>query len=243
MPSSETGLADERVSAIRSDHVNSLEANLRAIATRIEHACARVGRDPTALRVIAVSKRQPSQAIADAYDLGLRDFGENYVQELQQKHHDLERYPDIRWHMIGRLQRNKARHVVRSAQVLHTLDSVELVEEVNRRALGDGVKIEAFVAVNVASEEQKSGCDWTALPELVAAARSSAGIQLLGLMAIPPAADDAEVTRAHFVRLREAAEGLHLPRLSMGMSSDFEVAIEEGATDVRIGSALFGARD
>lgn len=223
--------------------MTSLEQNLISIVSRVERAAERVGRDAKTLRVIAVSKRQPPEAIALAYELGVREFGENYIQELHQKRTALAQLDEARWHLIGRLQRNKARHAVELAQVIHTLDSIKLVEEVSKRAVTSNVVVEAFIAVNLAQEPQKSGCSEEELPDIVAAARGSRGLKVVGLMAIPPACDNPEQVRPYFGQLREAAKRMALPRLSMGMSSDFEVAIEEGATDVRIGSALFGARD
>lgn len=221
---------------------DTLEQRLERIHARIRAASARAERDAASVRLVAVSKRKPASELARAHALGQRDFGENYVQELVQKRAELEGLPDLRLHLIGHLQRNKAGKAVRAAHGIHTLDSVKLVQEVSRHAESQHKVLEAFIEVNVAGEAQKAGVLPAELELVVTAARTAPGIALLGLMAIPPWNEDPEASRPHFRELARLARLHGLDRLSMGMSHDFEVAIEEGATDVRVGTALFGER-
>lgn len=223
--------------------MSALADNVAAVRARIEQAAKRAGRQPDGIRLIAVSKRKPTELIREALALGEHDFGENYAQELSSKAEALGEQAGLRWHMIGHLQRNKVRQIVRHAHALHTLDSTRLLQEVDTRAVAAGVVVETFIAVNLGVEAQKNGVAERDLPELVDAARRCRGVELVGLMAIPPNTEDPERTRPYFARLRGLARQFELPRLSMGMSGDFEVAIEEGATEVRVGTALFGARD
>jgi pyridoxal phosphate enzyme (YggS family) len=220
----------------------TLEQRLRTVRDRIRAACARSSRDPSTVRLLAVSKTKPASYIAAAHALGQYDFGENYVQELVRKRAELASLSTARLHLIGHLQSNKAGKAVQAAACIHTLDAIKLVHEVDRQARARSKTIEAFIEVNVAGESQKSGVTPVDLGAVIEAARAASGIQLLGLMAIPPWSDDPERARPHFRALAELARGYQLTRLSMGMSHDFEVAIEEGATDVRVGTALFGER-
>lgn len=220
---------------------------LEAVRAAVARAAARSRRDPNLVRIVAVSKRQPASAIVAAYAAGQRDFGENYVQELESKARELAHLVDLRWHAIGALQRNKAKDVVRVAHVIHTIDRAELALELAKRAAALGRAIEVLIEVDLAGEAQKAGC----APEDVASLATictAAGLRVTGLMAIPPASDDPERTRPYFARLRTLQGGLAqaghptVVELSMGMSHDFEVAVEEGATLVRVGIAIFGAR-
>jgi pyridoxal phosphate enzyme (YggS family) len=222
----------------------SFSDRLTEVQQRIENAARKAGRAPTSVRLIAVSKKQSIEAVREAFDCGLREFGENYVQELVEKREALASLSQLRFHMIGHLQQNKVRSVVTACAAVHGLDSERLVLETQKRAAAAGVVMESFIQVNVASEAQKSGCSPAEVPRLVELALTCANVNLVGLMAIPPITPDAESTRPYFSALRAISERLplRLPRLSMGMSSDYEVAIEEGATDVRVGTALFGAR-
>jgi hypothetical protein len=221
---------------------------LAEVRTAIAAAAVRAGRDPSEVLLVAVSKTQPAAAIAAAHAAGQRDFGENYVQELLAKATELAPLDGLRWHAIGALQRNKARDVARVAAVVHTIDRVELATELVRRAEAAGRTVDALIEVGIAGEEQKAGCR----PEQARAiahelARSSA-VRPVGLMTVPPIADDPEETRPWFAALRTLRDELRdtgfpsLRELSMGMSSDYAVAIEEGATIVRVGTAIFGAR-
>lgn len=219
--------------------MSTIAARLAVVRARIDAACAVAGRDPAEVTLVAVSKKHPAAAIREAYAAGQRDFGENYAQELRDKMRELDDLPDIRWHAIGHLQANKAKYVAGKALV-HTLDRADLAQELVRRA---GGTVACLVEVNVADEPQKSGVSPDDLPERLAELRAVAGLELRGLMCIPPDADDPEDTRRWFRRLRELRDTL-LPggALSMGMSHDYAVAIEEGATLVRVGTAIFGAR-
>ncbi|MSP63575.1 MAG: YggS family pyridoxal phosphate-dependent enzyme [Myxococcales bacterium] len=210
----------------------------------VAEAARAAGRDPASVGVIAVSKLQPASAIEQAVQAGQRDFGENYAQELRDKTQAIR---GATWHFIGPLQRNKVKYVVGVAALIHTVDGPSLCEEIARRAAAAGVVQRCLIQVNVAREPQKSGCDPDALSSLVDAFAAAPSLRLEGLMCIPPAGD-AESARGHFRALatlaatESARSGLLLPVLSMGMSGDFKVAIAEGATLVRIGTAIFGER-
>lgn len=208
----------------------------------IDAACERAGRDPSDVRLVAASKTVPAGAIAWAREAGVRDFGENYVQELRAKR---EAAPDARWHFIGTLQSHTAHHVADLADVVQTLVPGRAVERLARRALSRGRRLAGLVEVDFTGV--RGGVAPEALPEAVAELASVDGLQLVGLMTIPPLTEDAEGARPYFRRLRHLRDALRerhpdLRELSMGMSLDFPVAIEEGATMVRIGTALFGER-
>ncbi|HJL18517.1 MAG TPA: YggS family pyridoxal phosphate-dependent enzyme [Sandaracinaceae bacterium LLY-WYZ-13_1] len=215
---------------------------LAAVRGRIARACARAGRDPASVRLVAVSKRHPPEAIREAFGAGQRLFGENYVQELMDKAEALEGLGALRWHFVGHLQRNKAKHVARIGAFVETVDSPRLARALDKRAAHEGITLPVLLQVNVAGEARKSGCALDALDDLVAEARACEGLDVRGLMTIPPFADDPEAARPHFARLRALAATHGLPELSMGMSGDLEVAVEEGATIVRVGTAIFGPR-
>lgn len=215
---------------------------LSGVRARIESACAAAGRDPGSVRLVAVGKVHPPEALRAAYAEGQRDFGENYVQELLTKARALTDLPDLRWRFIGHLQRNKVKDVVRLGAAVETLDSERLAEALDRRAEQDGTRVEVLLQVNVAGEAQKSGCDPQRVDALVTRVRSLDALDLRGLMTVPPHTDDPEGARPHFRRLRELAEAHGLRELSMGMTHDLEVAVEEGATIVRVGTAIFGER-
>jgi len=209
------------------------------VRERIAAACARAGRDPAGVELVAVSKLQPLPLLVQAYEAGHRAFGENYAQELRDKSQALASRPGIRWHFIGPLQTNKARYVARSAHVFHALDRLGIAEELSRRRQGAPLHVLLQVW---SGEETKSGVSAEEAPALAEQVRALPGLQLVGLMAMPPLQDDPERARPHFRAVRALAERLGLPQLSMGTTSDFEVAIEEGATMVRVGTAIFGAR-
>jgi len=227
---------------------NVVAENLVRIRERIDTAARRAGRRAEEITLIGVSKTHPAEAIRAAYAGGLRDFGENRVQEWEGKRGGLGDL-DAKWHLIGHLQSNKA---ARAAGLFHCIDSVDdfgLAQRLDR-ARGDAggrVKLRVLLEVRVADEETKNGVGVTELPELAEKVTTLPALHLSGLMCIPPFLEDAEV-RPYFRKLRELRDqlavrlGLPLPVLSMGMSHDFEVAIEEGATEVRVGTALFGLR-
>ena len=224
----------------------TISTRLAAVRARIDEATIRAGQKPGSVRLVAVSKTKPAEAIREAYAAGQRDFGENYVQELTQKAAALADLADLRLHFIGALQRNKAKQAASAASVIHTVDREELAVELDRRAGALGRTLDVLLEVNVGGEASKAGCAPEAVPSLLEAARRSVHLRVVGLMAIPPFLDDPEAVRPYFARLRALRDGLEapslLPELSMGMSHDFHVAIEEGATIVRVGTAIFGAR-
>jgi len=230
---------------------------LERVRARLAAALASAGRAPDAARLVAVSKFQPAAAIRTAYAAGQRDFGENYVQELQQKASELADLKDLRWHLIGHLQRNKARTVVPIATLIHTVHSVELARELNQRASGitlEGARafvpgerrLSVLIEVNVGGEAQKSGCAPAALADVVSALEDAEHLHLAGLMCVPPHTEDPARARPFFdelCRLRAVHGGAErLPELSMGMTADLEYAVQAGATLVRVGTAIFGER-
>jgi pyridoxal phosphate enzyme (YggS family) len=224
----------------------------RTVASRLSEQLARLhaaaqacGRDPREIRLLAVSKFQPTSAILEAYAAGQRDFGENYVQELTRKAEELAHLADLRWHLIGHLQTNKAKAVAAVATSVQTIDSVRLAQELGKRRQREP-QLEVLVEVNVSNETSKSGCQPAALSEVLDAVDAEPTLTLRGLLTVPPATAEPELAAPHFEelkRLRDAHGGKgRLPELSMGMSSDLEVAVAHGSTWVRIGSAIFGER-
>jgi pyridoxal phosphate enzyme (YggS family) len=213
-----------------------VSAALAAVRARIDAACARAGREPGSVRLIAVSKMQPLEKLRAAHAAGQRIFGENYAQELREK---ADAFPDSEWHFIGALQTNKAKLVVGRAALVHTCDRLALAEELSKRARNAGLVQRVLLEVNAGGEPQKAGVLAQDAPALLEQVRALPGLRCEGLMCIPPAAGD---PRPHFRALRELAERLALRELSMGMSADFEAAIEEGATLVRVGTDIFGER-
>ena len=214
---------------------------LRDVEARLERAAARAGRDPATITLVAVSKTHPSEAIRQARTAGARVFGENYVQELLAKQRELEGL-DVVWHLVGRLQRNKAKDVVGRVALVHAVDTLPLVEALSRRAAAAGVLQDVLVEVNLGGEASKAGVDEPGLDALLEAIVRSPGLRCRGLMTMPPPAPDPEASRPHFRTLARLAAARGLAELSMGMTDDFEVAIEEGATIIRVGTAIFGER-
>ncbi|NUO48178.1 MAG: YggS family pyridoxal phosphate-dependent enzyme [Polyangiaceae bacterium] len=218
---------------------------LLEVRRRIERAAREASRDPASVALLAVSKGHPADRLREAYAAGQRLFGENYAQELAGKAGELADLADMVFHFIGHLQRNKVKDVVRSARVIETVDRIELATEIEKRASS---VIEVLLEVNVGGEEQKAGCAPGEVADLLRSVAALPKLRVIGLMTIPPANDDAEASRPHFAKLRTIAAELRAggldpgPHLSMGMSHDFEVAIAEGATLVRVGTAIFGAR-
>ena len=216
----------------------ALGERLNAVRERIARAAERAHRDPQTILLLAVTKVFPATVIEEAYALGLREFGENYVQELEGKYGQVHNLEGVRFHLIGHLQSNKSGKAAELFDVVQTVDSAKLA----RRLSDAGRSLEVMLEVKLAPEEAKSGAAPEELPELIAAVQALALLRLTGLMTMPPWSDDPEASRLYFRRLRELAERHGLPQLSMGMSSDLEVAIEEGSTCVRVGTALFGKR-
>jgi pyridoxal phosphate enzyme (YggS family) len=223
---------------------SGIPERLASVRERIARAAERAGRPAGSVTLVAVSKTKPPEAIREACAAGQRVFGENYVQELLDKREALSDLPDLELHFIGHLQRNKVKDVLRARALVETVDSERLAAELDRRAAALGVRVPVLLQVNVAREPQKSGCDPDALAALIASVRAMPALELRGLMTIPPLGEAPELSRPHFRALRELAHA-HLGQgawLSMGMSADLEVAVEEGATHVRVGTAIFGAR-
>lgn len=222
---------------------------LEALRESMEKACLACGRNPESVHLVAVSKTKGEALIREAHGTGQRLFGENYVQELAAKAENLKDL-DLHWHFIGHLQRNKARSVVQHCALIHSVDSLRLAEEINRQAEKTGKIQSILLQIHLGGEESKSGLLPEELPAVLQALQNLKGIRVEGLMTIPPPAGEAEDNRVHFRTLRELMEkgnGLNLllspmTTLSMGMSDDFQVAIEEGATLIRIGTAIFGKR-
>lgn len=227
--------------------MTSLAERLAVVQAKIAAAVARRGRGPQ-VTLCAVSKRHTPEAIRAAFALGVRDFGENYAQELRDKRAALADLPDARWHAIGPVQANKIKYVV-GATLVHTIDRADLVTKIEARVAASGAVQDVLVQVNVAHEAGKSGIAPAQVPRLLEAFAACPHVRCRGLMLIPPEGDP-EATRPWFRALRQlrdrtlpdAPPGVHLDVLSMGMSSDYEVAIEEGATIVRVGTAIFGPR-
>jgi PLP dependent protein len=194
---------------------------------------------PAHVTLVAVSKKQPPEAIREAYAAGQRHFGENYAQEWRAKADALADLPELVWHFIGALQTNKAKYLAGRVGFVHTVDREELARELAKRWAARGEVLRVFLEVNVAGEGSKSGCRPEDAPALAAAVRSLPALALEGLMCIPPPGED---PRPHFRRLRALRDALGVRELSMGMSGDFREAIAEGATFVRVGTAVFGAR-
>ena len=212
---------------------------------RIEKAARRVGRDPKEVKLVAVSKTVEAARIKEAIEAGVSILGENYVQEAQKKIEEIGR--PVSWHFIGHLQSNKAKYAVRLFDVVHSIDSLHLAEELNRRAEQVNRVIKVLMEVNLSGEATKFGAEEEKILGIAHKILSLNSLSLEGLMTMPPYFDNPEKSRPYYVKLRElkekiAKDGIPVKELSMGMSNDFEVAIEEGATYVRVGTAIFGPR-
>lgn len=227
---------------------NRIEENLNQVRKNISDACARCGRDPESVTLIAVSKTKPLEDLQSAYACGVRDFGENKVQEIVLKAPDMPE--DAKFHMIGHLQRNKVKQVLRHVKMIHSVDSVRLAEQIQQEAEKENLQVNILLEVNVAGEESKFGF---APEEVLDAVKQIAGfsnIHINGLMTIAPFVDNSEENRDVFKKLfqlsvdigRENIDNVTMSVLSMGMTGDYEVAIEEGATMIRVGTGIFGAR-
>lgn len=225
-----------------------LSQNLREVESNIKSACERVGRARESVTLIAVSKTQPVSAIEEAYALGIRDFGENKVKEMLGKEPQLP--ADIRWHLIGHLQTNKVKSVLSNTVLIHSLDSLKLLDAVDFEAMKQKITVEGLLEVNVAEEESKFGFHPSELWELLNRLRQYKNLRIRGLMTVAPFTTNAENNREIFRKLKEISidtkwntlDNISMDVLSMGMTGDYSVAIEEGATMVRVGTGLFGAR-
>jgi hypothetical protein len=208
------------------------------VEDRIRASVERAGRRREEITLIAVTKKFPASLIREAYEAGLRHFGENYVQEFEQKSPELSDLKDATFHLIGHLQSNKARKAAELFRAVDTVDSARLATRLDQA----GPRVDVMIEVKLSEEEAKSGAEPEQLPEIIAAIRECENLNLLGLMTMPPWSEDAELSRPYFRQLRDLAQQHELKALSMGMSHDLEVGIEEGATHVRVGTALFGRR-
>ncbi|MEW6109781.1 MAG: YggS family pyridoxal phosphate-dependent enzyme [Nitrospirota bacterium] len=224
--------------------------NIKDVYRRISHAAMKAGRSPDEIRLIAVTKNIESNIIKKAVEIGLREFGENRIQEAQRKISDFRFQisdSDVKWHFVGHLQKNKAKYAVDLFDLIHSVDSVELSQEINKQAEKNGKIQKILLQVKLSDEAAKHGIIKGKYIDLIRAVSSMKNLSIEGLMTIPPFFDSPEMTRPFFRELRKIRDeseglGFRLPELSMGMTGDFEVAIEEGATMVRIGTAIFGER-
>ncbi|MDF2844726.1 MAG: hypothetical protein K0R00_3152 [Herbinix sp.] len=246
-----------------------MKENILEIEQRIQKACERAGRSRSEVTLIAVSKTMPNEKLVEAYHLGMRSFGENKVQELVQKYEDLSPEFDTstEWHMIGHLQRNKVKYIVDKATLIHSVDSIRLAEQISQEAIKQDVVCDILLEVNIADEDTKYGATIDEVPALLDEVLQLKNIRVRGLMTVAPYTDNPEKNREYFKKLRqlyvdiksknndnncngsiieETAHRYNLNNfnvLSMGMTGDFEIAIEEGATIIRVGTGIFGERD
>jgi pyridoxal phosphate enzyme (YggS family) len=226
----------------------SIASNILEIRNRIDAAARRSGRDPQSIRLMAVSKTVPAERIREAQDAGIKLFGENYVQEAREKIPAVGH--DVEWHMIGHLQTNKVKYVVNLFDWIHSVDRLELAQELDKRARQHSRKLKVLIEVNIGGEASKSGVEISHACELARQVSVLPDLCVHGLMTMPPYSDDPEHSRPYFRALRAlrdeitraAIAGVSMDELSMGMTDDFEIAIDEGATIIRVGRAIFGAR-
>ena len=224
--------------------MSTIAENIAKVGERIRAAAQASGRDLDHIGLLAVSKTKPAAAVREAYAAGIRDFGENYLQEALEKQAELSELPLI-WHFIGPIQSNKTKPIAEHFAWVHSVDRLKIAQRLSEQRPADLPLLNICLQVNVSAEDSKSGCAPAELAALAQAVSQLPNLRLRGLMAIPEPTDDVAAQRAAFARLRELRDGLPLPldTLSMGMSHDLDAAIAEGATWVRIGTALFGARD
>lgn len=225
-----------------------IKENLVQVSENIKKICEKVGRNPEEVRLIAVSKTKPIEMLLEAYEYGCREFGENKVQELVDKYEQMPK--DVKWHMIGHLQRNKVKYIVDKVVLIHSVDSLKLAEEISREALKKQVEVSILIEINIAGEESKFGIKPDEAVDMVKAIALLPNIQIEGLMTIAPYVENPEENRQYFAQLKELSVDISLKNidnvnmnvLSMGMSGDYMVAVEEGATCVRVGTGIFGER-
>ncbi|MBR4543172.1 MAG: YggS family pyridoxal phosphate-dependent enzyme [Lachnospiraceae bacterium] len=226
-----------------------ISENIKSVSERIQEACKKSGRNPEEVTLISVSKTKPLEMLKEAYAAGSRDFGENKVQELCDKIPEMPE--DVRWHMIGHLQTNKIKYIIGRTALIHSVDTLHLAEAIEKEAAKREITADILVEVNVAGEDSKFGTsDMEANKELIRSISELQHLRLCGLMTIAPYTDDPETNRPYFRTLRELLYSDEMrgffperPVLSMGMSGDYEIAVEEGATHVRVGTGIFGERD
>jgi len=221
---------------------STFDQRLAAVECRVQAAASRSGRARSSVTVVAVSKKFSSEHLRTAYQAGLRVFGENYVQEFADKKPELADLTDAHYHLIGHLQSNKTRLAAELFDAVQTVDSAKLLKRLDAAAGEWGKKMEVLIEIKLSGEESKAGADASSLPAILDAAAGCSHVSVTGLMTMPPWSEEAETSRPYFRQLAALAGQYGLKQLSMGMSNDLEVAIEEGATMVRIGTALFGPR-
>lgn len=225
-----------------------LKDNYDKVVQKISDACEKSGRDADAVTLVAVSKTKPISMLEEIYDHGCRNFGENYVQELVEKYEKMPK--DIKWHMIGHLQRNKVKYIVDKVAMIHSVDSLRLAQEISKEALKKKVEVDILIEVNVAMEESKFGTNTSETIQLVEEISKLPGIHIKGLMTSAPYVENPEENRQYFAQLRQLSvdisakniDNVSMDTLSMGMTGDYEVAVSEGATLVRVGTGIFGER-
>ncbi len=226
-----------------------VKENITEIRQRIVAACTRAGREPESVTLIAVSKTKPISMIEEAYETGSRDFGENKAQDMRDKHDAME--PDIRWHFIGHLQTNKIKYVVGRAHMIHSVDSLHLAQAIEAECVKKNVDMPVLIEVNVAGEESKFGVTPEETEHLIREISILPHLKVTGLMTIAPFVQNPEENRQYFRKLHDlyidiqskSIDNVSMSVLSMGMTGDFEIAIEEGATHVRVGTGIFGERN
>ncbi|HXR78250.1 MAG TPA: YggS family pyridoxal phosphate-dependent enzyme [Bryobacteraceae bacterium] len=221
---------------------SNLQSRIQVVEQRLAAALQKTGRRRSDIQLVAVTKKFSSTVIQEAYQAGLREFGENYVQEFAAKRPAIGDLPAARYHLIGHLQSNKARIAVALFDVIQTVDSPKLLERLNDVAGEQGKELELLLEIKLSDEASKTGARPEDIPAVLESAANRRNVRVSGLMTMPPWSENAELSRPYFHQLASLAHRYSLPELSMGMSNDFEVAIEEGATIVRVGTALFGAR-
>lgn len=227
---------------------SAIKENIAAVEAVIDEECKKAGRNRSEVTLIAVSKTKPVEMLKEAYAYGCRDFGENKVQELVEKYEALPK--DIRWHMIGHLQRNKVKYIVDKVYMIHSVDSLRLAEEISKEAIKKNVSVKILIEVNAANEETKFGTTCENARQLIRDIAKLPGICIKGLMTIAPFVENAEENRIYFKKLKKLAvdimneniDNICMEILSMGMTGDYPVAVSEGATYVRVGTGIFGIR-
>ena len=216
-----------------------IEENYKSILKKIKKICGEVHRNPSEITLVGISKKQPIERLQEAKKMGLKHFGENLSEELCEKYPLL---PDVTWHFVGHLQTNKVKKIIDKIAYLHSLDSLKLAHIVDKEGATHSKKIKCFIQVNIGHEDTKSGVEEKEVASFYEKVKKLKNIELIGLMCLPPYFENPESTRKFFKKMKELNNRLSLKELSMGMSHDFEVALEEGATFLRIGEALFGKR-
>ena len=226
-----------------------IKSNIESVQNKIKNACIKSGRNTNTAHLIAVSKTKPVSMLQQAYDAGIRDFGENKVQEILEKYDQLPE--DIRWHMIGHLQRNKVKYIIDKVCLIHSVDSLRLAEEISKEAIKHNLTMPILIELNIAEESSKFGLTFEECEDMIRKISALPNIQIKGLMTVAPFVENAAENRQYFKAMKQLSvdimtkniDNVCMDILSMGMTGDYEVAIEEGATHVRVGTGIFGERD